>query len=153
MNIADSPEIPHSRSALPLFSSIQLNAYFSRIELPSRHLSSPILADATLARSIDHGLPFLAALMRHHMATIPFENLSMHYSSHEEVTLDPLEIYDFIVERSRGRGGHCMQMNRLFSTVLRSLGFDVTTVAGRVNTACQAIAANPNYQGPSYNGW
>jgi len=91
--------------------------------------------------------------MRHHLTAIPFENLSMHYSHNRGMTLDMQEIYSIFTDQGRGRGGHCLQMNGLFGTVLSSLGFHVTTVAARVNTACQAVARNPGYKGPSYNGW
>lgn len=75
-----SSETPHSRSNRPQYSTAQLHAYFSFIALPPVFLSSPLLAEPSLARTSTHGLPFLAALMRHHMATIPYENLALHYS-------------------------------------------------------------------------
>ena len=155
LNLSD---IPHSRSTRPQYSTAQLQAYFSFIALPPIFLSSPILAEPLLARTSDHGLPFLSALMRHHMAAIPYENLALHYSPHQmmmssHVTLDVQEIYSLIVEGGMGRGGHCLQMNGIFATVLRSLGFDVMSTAARINTACQDIARSPDYKGPSYNGW
>jgi arylamine N-acetyltransferase len=152
MNSVGSEEIPHSRSKRPLYSSTQLSAYFARVGLPESYLSTNP-GDPAVAHTEDHGLAFLAVLMRHHLAAIPFENLSMHYSLNRGMTLDMQEIYSIFTEHGRGRGGHCMQMNGLFGTVLSSLGFHVTTVAARVNTACQAVARNPGYKGPSYNGW
>jgi hypothetical protein len=154
----DSPEIAHSRSARPHYSNDQLYAYFSLIELPSANLSSPLLAEPALARTRAHGLPFLAALMRHHLAAIPFENLALHFPPQRDVrlndiSLDVQEIYKHIVEHGAGRGGHCLQINCMFGTVLRSLGFEVMSAAGRVNTACQDVARLPGYKGPSYNGW
>lgn len=151
-------EIPHSRSTRPQYSTAQLHAYFSLIALPSTFLSSPILAKPLLARTSEHGLPFLSALMRHHMATIPYENLSLHYSPNPstpspDATLDVQQIYSLIVEGGMGRGGHCLQMNGMFGTVLRSLGFDVMSTAARINTACQEVAKSPDYKGPSYNPW
>lgn len=151
-------EIPHSRSTRPLYSTAQLHAYFSLIALPPTLLSSPILAEPVLARTSNHGLPFLSALMRHHMAAIPYENLALHYSPHpnvmsSDVMLDVQEIYSLIVEGGMGRGGQCLQMNGMFGTVLRSLGFDVTSTAARTNTACQDVARSPDYKGPSYNPW
>ena len=154
----DSPEIPHSRSTRPQYSTTQIYAYYSYISLPSVFLSSPLLADPGLARTSTHGLPFLSALMRHHMATIPYENLALHYSPQRnrlpsDVTLDMQEVYSLIVEGGMGRGGQCIQMNGMFATVLKSLGFDVTTTAARINTACQDVARSPEYKGPSYNAW
>lgn len=55
-------EIPHSRSTRPLYSTAQLNAYFSRINLPPALLSSPLLTDPALARTSIHGLPFCLRL-------------------------------------------------------------------------------------------
>ena len=153
-----SPEIPHSRSIRPQYSTAQLQTYFAFISLPSAFLASPLLAEPVLARTSAHGLPFLSALMRHHMATIPYENLTLHYTpNHNGLTrdskLDVHEIYSLIIERGRGRGGLCLQLNSMFGTVLRSLGFDVMSTAARINTACQDIARSPDYQGPSYNAW
>ena len=151
-------EIPHSRSTRPLYSTAQLHAYFSHVALPPALLSSPILSDPVLARTSTHGLPLLSALMRHHMATIPYENLALHYSPHHSImsadaTLDVQKVYSLIVEGGMGRGGQCSQMNGMFGTVLRSLGFDITSTAARTNTACQDVARSPDYKGPSYNSW
>lgn len=92
------------------------------------------------------------------MAAIPYENLTLHYSAHSNVLpsdtmLDMQEVYKLIVEEGMGRGGLCIQMNGMFATVLRSLGFDVTTTAARINTACQDVARSPEYKGPGYNAW
>ena len=154
----DSSETPHSRSARFELSKAQLQAYFSSIGLPPTHLSSPLLAEPLLACTQAHGLPFLAALMRHHLASIPYENLAIHYSSSREFVpsismLDMQEIYSLIVERGTGRGGMCMQINGLFGTVLRSLGFEIMSTAARINTACQDVARTAEYEGPTYNGW
>ena len=154
----DTFEIPHSRSTRPQYSTSQLHAYFSLIALPPTFRSSPILADPALALTSIHGLPFLSALMRHHMAAIPYENLAIHYSPDRNVMpcnvmLDVQEIYSLIVGSGMGRGGQCLQMNGMFGTVLRSLGFDVMSTAARTNTACQDVARSPDYKGPSYNSW
>lgn len=154
----DLSEIPHSRSTGPQYSAAQLHAYFTLIALPPVFLSSPLLAEPALARTATHGLPFLSALMRHHMAAIPYENLALHYSPHCDkmasyAMLDMQEVYSHIVEGGMGRGGRCMQMNGMFAIVLRSLGFDVMNTAARTNTACQDVARSPGYKGPSYNGW
>lgn len=154
----DISEIPHSRSTRPQYSTSQLHAYFSLIALPLPFLSSPILAQPGLARTSTHGLPFLSTLMRHHMAAIPYENLGIHYSHDHnvmsgDVILDVQGTYSLIVEGGMGRGGQCLQMNGMFGTVLRSLGFDVMSTAARTNTACQDVARSPDYKGPSYNAW
>jgi hypothetical protein len=152
MNSIKSEEIPHSRSQRPFYSSTQLSACFTQIGLPESYLSSNPNAPG-IAHTEDHGLAFVTALMRHHLAAIPFENLSMHYSHNQCMTLDMPDIYSIFTEQGRCRVGHCLQMNGLFGTVLSSLGFQVTAVAARVNTACQAVGRTPGYKGPSYNGW
>ena len=62
------------------------------------------------------------------MATIPYQNLALHYSPRRsgissDVMMDMQEIYKLVVEEVMGRGGQCIQMNGMFGTVLRSLGF------------------------------
>ena len=151
-------ETPHSRSTHPLYTTSQLHAYFSHIALDPFFLSSPLLKDPMLARTATHGLPFLSALMRYHMAAIPYENLALHYSAIHKITpsdlmLDVQEIYSHFIEGGKGRGGHCIQLNGMFGTVLRSLGFDVMSTGARINTACQDVSRSPHYKGPSYNGW
>jgi arylamine N-acetyltransferase len=65
-----------------------------------------------------------------HLKACPFENLSLHYSPKRTVDLESEFLFDKFVNRRRG--GYCMEQNRLFSTVLRSLGYDVYTVGARV---------------------
>ena len=148
----DSTEIPSSRVRLQYCSPVQVQAYLERISLPRKHYSSPIFKDASLARTIDHGMPLLAALVRHHQATIPFENLNVHCYKSPLYTLSFEELFKVIIADGRGRGGPCTMVNGLFSVLLRSLGFEVIEVGARVNNACQAVASTPEYKGPRYNG-
>jgi arylamine N-acetyltransferase len=87
----------------------------------------------------DDALSFLAELQKRNLASVPFEDVSLHYSKHRLLSLDPDDLFDKIVTNSRG--GYCMEVNCFFGTVLRSLGFTVTNVGGRVN--------GPN----GYGGW
>ena len=158
LGVLSPPDTPHVRSTHPRYSIAQLKAYFSYIALPPVILASPLLSNPVLARTADYGLPFLSALMRHHMVKIPYENLALHYSllhhgSPRDETLDLEEIFELIINGGMGRGGQCLQMNLLFGTVLRSLGFNIMSTGARTNTACQDIARSPNYKGPSYNCW
>lgn len=98
-------------------------------------------------------MPLLAALVRHHQAEIPFETLDVHCYRDLKIRLNADDVYDTIVASSRGRGGPCTVVNRMFSIILRSLGFEVIDTGARVNQACQAIASTDKYQGPRYNGW
>lgn len=143
----------NARSTRPLYSQSQLEAYLAFIKLPEPYLSSSILAHPHLARNVVPGLPFLTALMRFQLAKVPFENLALHYSPHREVSLDADELFHNMVKSKSNRGGHCLQLNTFFGNVLRSLGFEVTSLAARVNTDCQAVASSVGYGGSSYNGW
>ena len=70
---------------------------------------------------------------------VPFECLSLHYSPYKRLSLDPDALFDKVVVRSKG--GYCMELNALFGQMLRSLGYTVLNVGGRV--------AGPN----GYTGW
>ena len=142
-----------SRSARPLYSRGQLEAYLAFIGLPKPHRSSSVLSDSRKALDKEHGLPFLKTLMLFHLAKVPFENLVLHYSSHREASLDADELFDIIVASKSNRGGHCLQVNTFFGNILRSIGFEVMTSAARVNTDSQAVATHPGYRGSSFNGW
>jgi arylamine N-acetyltransferase len=135
----------------PRYSTTQLRKYFSRVELPQQYVDSPILPDAAKAGTKEHGLPFLHALTRHHTAYVPFENLELHYSAHKTVSLDPIHLYTKFVEKRRG--GRCMENNTFFATVLRSLGFDVRNLGGRVSRAMSPYPEVRQNQSQTYDGW
>ncbi|KAK3291186.1 arylamine N-acetyltransferase 1 [Chaetomium fimeti] len=73
----------------------------------------------------------LTSIQHHHMARVPFESLSLHYSRHRLLSLHPEDLFGKVVDR--GRGGYCMEVNTLFAVVLRSLAFTLYSVGGRVN--------------------
>lgn len=124
-----------------------------RISLNEKYRSSPIFDDPSLARTHEHGMPVLAALVRQHQAKIPYENLNVHCYPSPVTTLDVQNLYNTIVASGRGRGGTCSMVNGLLSNVLQTLGFEVFEVGARVNNACQRVASTPEYKGPRYNGW
>ena len=136
-----------------IYNAGQLDAYLSFIHFPEPYRSSSSLGDPKGERAKEHGLPFLQALMRFQLAKVPFENLELHYSPSKEIPLDADALFERFVHSGSNRGGHCLQLNAFFGNVLRSFGFSVVTSAARVNTDCQAVAANPGYKGSSYNGW
>lgn len=74
----------------------------------------------------------LTTLQRRHMARVPFESLSLHYSRHRTLSLDPEDLFNKIV--TNGRGGYCMEVNTFFAVVLRTLGFAFFSVGGRVKS-------------------
>lgn len=101
-----------------------------------------------------HPHPTLSTL-RHlttlHLAAVPFESLSLHYTAERNLTVDPDGLFRKIVEgngvQGGKRGGYCMEVNTLFACVLRGLGFDVLSVGARISFATQ------RKEGEGYLGW
>lgn len=102
---------------MAIYSEAQLELYLQHIKYPKH----------------DHPadrLQFLTGLLRHHQARVPFDSIALHYSPTRLLSLDPEDLFQKIVTNSRG--GYCMEVNRLFATVLRTLGFQLYSCAGRV---------------------
>ncbi|KAF3347323.1 Carnosine synthase 1 [Verticillium dahliae VDG2] len=110
-----SPPIAGSRT--PQYTPAQLDAYFARIKFPRAEHPTDRLA-------------LLTALQRHQVTTVPFESLSLHYSKHRRLSLDPADLFAKIV--TRGHGGYCMEVNTFFACVLRALGFTLMHAGARV---------------------
>ncbi|BDS10279.1 arylamine N-acetyltransferase family protein [Aureispira anguillae] len=70
----------------------------------------------------------LFELQQCHLKNVPFENLDIHYN--RVIELDLTAIYNKIVEHKRG--GFCYELNGLFYSLLKEIGFDVWMVSGRV---------------------
>ena len=149
--------MPTSLTQLPLpqdrpkFTTTELNDYFTRIHLPQKCLSSPILSNPSLARTKHHGLPFLHALIIHHTCAIPFENLELHYSPHKTISLHIPHLYAKLVRQRRG--GRCMENNTFFAAVLRSLGYAVRNCGGRVARDMSPYPEVRKSQATTYDGW
>ncbi|KAK7416782.1 hypothetical protein QQX98_004975 [Neonectria punicea] len=75
-------------------------------------------------------LELLAELQQRQIERVPFENLSLLYSTKRLLSLDLNELFQKIVVR--GRGGYCLENNNFFGAVLRCLGSDSIYAAGRV---------------------
>lgn len=116
----------------PTYSPAQLSQYFDRINLPP-HLRPSTSSFSSLTTPAQQ-LSLLTLLLKHHITSIPFENLSLHYSTHRTVNVQAHNVHDKIVLHRQGqrRGGYCMENNTLFHTVLLSLGFDVYLAGARV---------------------
>ena len=118
--------VPSRVTQLPMgdeelrYSTSEIQEYFQRIKLPRQYLDSPVLCDAALAQTKQHGLALLHAITRYHACNVPFENLELHYSARKVITLQMADLYAKIV--TQRRGGRCMEGNTFFATVLRSLG-------------------------------
>ncbi|KAK3987117.1 arylamine N-acetyltransferase, pineal gland isozyme NAT-3 [Cladorrhinum sp. PSN332] len=104
----------------------QISRYLKHIGYPSS------LKDARELMASEP-LEFLKTVQILHMAKVPFESVSLHYSIHRTLSLDPEDLFVKIVEQRRG--GYCMEVNAFFAAVLRSLGFKLISVGGRVNGA------------------
>lgn len=71
-------------------------------------------------------LETLTKLQEQFILEILFENLDIHYGP-TLIPVDPEKAYHKIIER--GRGGFCYELNALFATVLREIGFQVDVLA------------------------
>ncbi|RDW76001.1 hypothetical protein BP5796_06822 [Coleophoma crateriformis] len=127
----------------------QIKQYYAHINLPPKARE----IDVSSIANTKEGLEFLTVLQRHQLASVPFENLELHYSSHHTISLDPQHLFHKIVERNAGRGGYCMENSCFFGTILRSLGYDIVSIGAKVNEAVQPIAASKNWKGPKFDGW
>ena len=92
---------------------MNLNSYLQRIKISQ--LEKP-------------NLSFLSELQKHHLLTVPFENLDIHQG--EKIVLDENRIYEKMVVNKRG--GFCYELNGLFCWLLCSLDFFVSMVSSRV---------------------
>lgn len=73
----------------------QVTAYLDRINLPKKYYPEN-------KPTID--LAYITALHVHHITSIPYENLSIHYSKEHDVSIEPDYLFDKIVTRGCGRG-------------------------------------------------
>ncbi len=92
---------------------LDLDAYFARIGYDGGRTPS---------------LATLAAIHSHHAQTIPFENLDILLGRRIAIDLAAIE-RKIVHER---RGGYCFEQNALLGAALRTLGFIVTALIGRV---------------------
>jgi arylamine N-acetyltransferase len=98
----------------------QVSRYLERINFPT--VTPPSFPAPTLDT--------LRRLVACHLNACPFENLSLHYSTQRTISLNPELLFDKLVNKRRG--GYCMEQNEAFATLLRSLGYILYTVGGRV---------------------
>ena len=73
-------------------------------------------------------LPTLKSLQRHHLLSVPFENLDIHWK--RPIVPDVSRFREKIV--GARRGGFCYELNGLFNELLRSVGFETRMVSARV---------------------
>ena len=142
---------PITNSPVPSkpYSLSQITVYLAHLSFPSP--STPP----------SPSLPFLTQLLIRQLATSPFENTKLHYTTTpltplapftqlRAPTLDPTALYTNIVER--GRGGYCFELNAFFGHVLRTLGFVVRSRAGGVHANVDAETRG-DVGGDWFGGW
>ena len=71
----------------------------------------------------------LDSLVRAHQMAVPFENLDV-YDAGREIRVDTAGLYDKIV--THRRGGYCFELNGLFMSLLKNLGFKGFPISVRV---------------------
>ena len=74
-------------------------------------------------------LDVLRNLHRHHMLSVPFENLDIALG--RNIVCEEDSFTQKIVERRRG--GFCYELNGTFASLLRAIGFKVTLLSARVS--------------------
>ncbi len=150
----------HHLQAIPtlkmasVYTRRQLDQFLSHISIPEKYC-------------LDHDPPrdlaFLTALHTHILATVPYENMTIHYSKTHTISLDPQVLFQKIVVDHRGRGGYCkykislyldcadvvpgMENSLFYNQILRGLGFRAYTVGVRIRHRTDGIP-----QG-EYIGW
>lgn len=125
------------------YSPEQITAYLQHIHMPPSYFPSHNPAPALDAA-------YLHALHVHTISTIPYENLSLHYSRTRVPLIKPHDSFQKIVGEngaSRGRGGYCMENSILFNHVLRGLGFRAYTAGVRIRLRENGVPAG------DYIGW
>ncbi|KAK1828037.1 hypothetical protein QBC39DRAFT_313815 [Podospora conica] len=118
---------------MSVYTDDQLSRYFKRIEF------KPTTANDVRKQVQKSPLATLARLQRAHMCHVPFESITLHYSTHRTLSIDPEDLFEKIVVNNRG--GYCMEVNTFLATVLRSLGYTLISAGGRVSA------------GFPYKGW
>jgi N-hydroxyarylamine O-acetyltransferase len=86
------------------------------------------LARIGLTSTPEPTLAGLHTLQAAHMQSVPFENLDVLLG--RPLQLDTPSLFDKIV--TRRRGGYCFELNSLYATLLRTLGFDPVPMMARV---------------------
>jgi len=76
----------------------------------------------------------LAALIEHHAAAIPFENIEV--LARRVPQLDVAGLQDKMVRQRRG--GYCFEQNTLFRSVLQAVGFEAQAMEARIRSGVPA---------------
>lgn len=110
---------------------MKVRSLWSAIMLSTAKYLDRLRLDRTLGDDAHPSLAKLRQLQESHLAHIPFENLAQHGCA-MEASLDVEATATKILERQRG--GFCFELNTLFGTLLRQLGYHVNFVLAHVHT-------------------
>ncbi len=139
-DIAPTPGA-HRSSFRPTYTRAQLETYVSKHIAPS-----PSYTLETLETEIQADpLAALGTLQLRQVAFNPWGNVALHYSWHRALTLDSDALYHKIVERAIG--GYCMENNAFFSTILRSLGYQLYITGARISLSLDGEKDDPGFAG------
>jgi arylamine N-acetyltransferase len=103
------------------YTTEQISVYLELINLPKRFWPA---ANPPL------DLELLTALHVHSISTVPYENLSLHYSPSREISLEPQRIYEKFMRN--GRGGYCFEHGIFFNNILGAFGFSAYMTGVRI---------------------
>lgn len=76
---------------------------------------------------LDGSARALAKIQQRHLLAVPYENMDI--LAGKRLSLDVDDLFDKIV--TRGRGGYCFELNRLFGWLISELGYPVEHYFGR----------------------
>lgn len=145
MNATNSSTPYPPASSRPTYTRDQLAEYISTCIAPH----SPTYTLATLEEEIAADpVSALSTLQLRQIVFNPWGNVALHYSWHRVLSLDHEALFHKIVERKIG--GYCMENNAFFSTVLRSLGFQLYVTGARVSLA---LAGEDGVDPGGFAGW
>lgn len=114
----------------------EIDRYFDHIQLPQKYRRD---------KNPPLDVAFLTALHIHHISTLPYENLSLHYAKEVNVSLDAHQILGKFL--ANGRGGYCMEHSIFFNHLLRALGFQVYLTGARARPRKNGVPHG------EYMGW
>lgn len=127
--------LPFWTGAPPRFSAM-LEIFYEKLLFAGQHNEEILMDIATYMQRIRYTGPLkptlevLRALHQAHMFTVPFENLDIHLG--RPIILEPEALYHKIVEEKRG--GFCYELNGLFASLLKELGFTVDLLSAQVKS-------------------
>ena len=140
----------HPLAERPTFSTDQLNQYLTHLHRTLPSTSSRLTLQNLRTQIEASPLKAISTLMRLHLSSIPWGNLSLHYSTHHTISITPpSHVFNKLI--TRNHGGYCMEQNLLFATILRSLGYAVYLTGARISNALDLTGAARDKEG--YSGW